>query len=69
MNAGEKFYGVYRGTVVNNIDPCSWPHHGDRPGRRWTDTLDLGNALRSHCGKADGRLHGAANWVRRLDSV
>jgi uncharacterized protein involved in type VI secretion and phage assembly len=21
MNAGEKYYGIYRGTVVNNIDP------------------------------------------------
>ena len=34
MSDGEKYYGIYRGTVVNNIDPMQMGRiNGDRAGR------------------------------------
>ena len=52
MSERHKFYGKYRGTVVNNIDPMQIGRiQVQRAGRRRPDPDELGDALRA------GRRH------------
>ena len=64
------YYGIYRGTVVNNVDPdADRAHHGHGAGRGRHHALDLGDAVRADRGKADGHVHGAADRRGRLGPV
>ena len=71
--ASDSYYGKYRGTVINNIDPdAARPAPGDRARRARARCRrpGRGRACRSPADRsADGRLHGAADRRRRLGRV
>ncbi len=62
MSELRKFYGKFRGSVVNNVDPMRMgTRAGDRPGRDRGGAVELGHALRAGGRAADGLLHRAAD--------
>ena len=64
-----QYFGIYRGTVVNNIDPTrTRPHHGNRAGCRRHD-FDVGHALRAARRQTDGHVHGASGRRQRVDAI
>ena len=65
-----RYYGKYRGTVVNNIDPEQRGRiQAIVPDVQGLMPIDLGDAVRADCRQARRRLHGAANRRRRVDRI
>ena len=70
MNNGSttRYYGKYRGTVLNNVDPgATRSHSGDGAGRSGFTSNHLGNAVRADGGNRAGNVHDSADQSRRLD--
>ena len=68
-SGSQPYYGKYRGTVVNNIDPMQLGRiMVDRARRRRHHAVDLGDAVRADRRQADGHVHGAADRRRASGS-
>ncbi len=54
MSNGEKYFGKYRGLVLNNVDPIAdGQAHGAGAGRDRNCAGDLGDAMCAHRGHSE----------------
>ena len=66
----QRFYGKYRGLVIENIDPEQIGRVMVQvPGRVGRDSLQLGHALRAGGGHSGGVLHRAAHRLAGLGGI